>query len=176
MRLRFLLISLLISLAACVTIPDSYAPPIQRKPLDGVEATAGRAFVRMSEASASNYIVGDINEAIEGGGWRWTKRKPTLRLQLKRASNQKFMADLSIADSTFKDTGPVRITFTINGHELAVESYTKPGRHPFEKAAPAEWLHAVGDNIISMEIDKVWTAPADGAQLGFILASAGFQE
>jgi hypothetical protein len=176
MRLRLGLIFLLVSLAACVTIPDSYAPPIQRKPLDGIEPSAGRAFVRMGDPSASNYIVGDINESIEGGGWRWTKRKPTLRLQLKRVTNQKFMADLSIADNTFKETGPVTITFTINDHELARETYAKPGRHPFEKAVPAEWLHVVGDNIVSMEIDKLWTSPTDGVELGFILAGAGFQE
>ena len=70
MRLRIILIFLLIPLVACVTIPDSYAPPIQRKALDGIEPSAGKAFVRMGEAAASNYIVGDINESIEGGGWR----------------------------------------------------------------------------------------------------------
>ena len=176
MRLRLILIFLLIPLIACVTIPDSYAPPIQRKALDGIEPSSGKAFVRMGEAAASNYIVGDINESIEGGGWRWTKRKPTLRLQLKRVTNQKFMADLTIAGNTFKETGPVSVTFTINDHELARESYTKAGRHPFEKAVPAEWLHVVGDNIVTMEIDKLWTSPTDGVELGFILASAGFLE
>lgn len=176
MRQRLLLFSLLIPLAACVTIPDSYAPPIQRKPLDLIEPSAAKAFLRMGDASASNHIVGDINESIECGSWRWTKRKPTMRFQLKRVANQKFKADLSIADQTFKETGPVTITFTINDRELARETYTKAGRHPFEKAVPAEWLHAVGDNIVSLEIDKLWTAPADGVELGFILASAGFQE
>jgi hypothetical protein len=176
MRLRLLLLTLLIPLAACVTIPDSYAPPIQRKPLDSIEPSAAKAFLRMGDASAANYIVGDISEGIESGSWRWTKRKPTMRFFLKKVSNQKFRADLSIADETFKETGPVTITFTVNDHELARETYAKSGRHPFEKAVPAEWLHAVGDNIVSLEIDKLWTSPADGVELGFILASAGFLE
>lgn len=176
MRARLILVSLLILLSACVTIPDSYAPPIQRKPIDGIEPAAGKAFVRMGETSAASYIVGDVNEAIEGGGWRWTKRKPTLRLQLKRITNQKFEADLTIAANTFRETGPVSITFTINDHELARESYTEAGRHTFKKAVPAEWLHMAGDNIVTMEIDKLWTSPLDGVELGFILASAGFVE
>ncbi len=176
MRLRFLTLALFASLAACVKIPDSYAPPMQRKPMDVIEPSLLKFFIRMSDATASNNIVGDINESIECSSWRWTKRKPTMRFQLKHVNNQKFMADLSIADQTFKDTGPVTITFVVNDHELDRVTYIKPGHQPFEKAVPAEWLHAVGDNIVSMEIDKMWTAPADHVELGYILASAGFLE
>jgi hypothetical protein len=163
-------------MTACVNIPDSYAPPVQRKPLDIIEPTGAKAFLRMGDAITANNIVGDINETIESGAWRWTKRKPTMRFQLKRVINQKFKADLSIAEVTFKGTGPVTITFVINDHELARVTYDKPGRHPFEKDVPAEWLHAVGDNIVSMEIDKLWTSPTDHVELGYILASAGFLE
>jgi len=167
---------LLVSLSGCVTIPDSYAPPIQRKPLDIIEPSGAKFFLRMGEAITSNNIVGDISESIESGSWRWTKRKPTMRFQLKHTDKQKFKADLSIAGLTFKETGPVTITFVVNEHELAKVTYDKAGHQPFEKDVPAEWLHAVGDNIVSMEIDKMWTSPSDGAQLGYILASAGFLE
>ena len=176
MRQRFLILALLAALAGCVKIPDSYAPPMQRKPMDTIEPSTSKFFLRMSDATASNNIIGDINESIECSSWRWTKRKPTMRFQLKRVKDQVFKADLSIADQTIKDTGPVTITFVVNDHELARVTYTKAGHQPFEKAVPAEWLHAVGDNIVSMEIDKMWTAPADGVELGYILASAGFLE
>ena len=176
MRLHLIALSLFIPLTACVTIPDSYAPPMQRKPLDIIEPSSAKFYLRMGDAITANNIVGDVNEAIESGSWRWTKRKPTLRFQLKRVANQKFKADLSIADQTIKSTGPVTITFVINDHELARVTYDKPGHQPFEKAVPAEWLHAVGDNIVSMEIDKLWTSPADGVELGYILAGAGFLE
>jgi hypothetical protein len=88
----------------------------------------------------------------------------------------KFKADLSIADATLKDTGPVTISVFINGHLLDTMMYASAGRKEFEKPVPAGFLLPKSVNLAALEIDKVWVSKTDGAVLGFILTTAGFTE
>ena len=100
-------------LAGCANIPDSYAPPIQRKPLTGAEPSPIGTFVNLGEPSADAYIVRDITGYVESSGWRWTRKRPELRFFLDSIDHLKFKADFSIADATLKDTGPVTISIFI---------------------------------------------------------------
>jgi hypothetical protein len=163
-------------LAGCSNIPDSYAPPIQRKPLTGVEPSPIGTFANLGEASADAYIVRDVTGYTESASWRWTRKRPELRFFLDSIERLKFKADLSVADATLKDTGPVTISIFINGHLLDSVKYTAAGRKQYEKPVPAEFLNPKSVNFAALEIDKVWVSKADGAVLGFILTSAGFSE
>jgi hypothetical protein len=160
--------------AACVSQPDTYAPPAQRKPLNVEDPSPLKAFVNMSDADAKLHFVKDISDSLEGGVWRWTKKSPTLMLTVPNTSGWKFAADLTIHELTFKDTGPVTITITVNGHELTKQHYDKPGPEHVEQPVPPEWLRAKAENLVTLEIDEVWIAPEDKAVLGFVLTRAGF--
>jgi hypothetical protein len=46
--------------SACANIPDSYAPPVQRKPLTGADPSPVGGFVHLAEADADSYIVRDM--------------------------------------------------------------------------------------------------------------------
>ena len=46
---------------------------------------------------------------------------------LRQAENLVYTMDFSIADTTFKDTGPVTLTFFVNDHMLDSAHYTAPG-------------------------------------------------
>ncbi len=127
----------------------------------------------MNDPSAKAYIVSDIAPGVESGAWRWTSQKPTLKFHLKDTQSLKLVMDLSIAEATLTQTGPVTISFLVNDRLLDRVTYSENGRRRFEKAVPAEWLRP-GDNLVSAEIDKVYVSRRDGARLGFILASAGF--
>ena len=163
-------------LAGCANIPDSYAPPIQRKPLTGAEPSPIGTFVNLGEASADAYIVRDVTGYVESSGWRWTRKRPELRFFLDSTEHLKFKADFSIADVTLKETGPVTISIFINSHLLDKTKYTTADRRQFEKPVPAAFLLPKSVNIVALEIDKVWVSKTDGAVLGFILTSAGFTE
>ena len=52
--------------------------------------------------------------------------------------------------------------------------YDRPGQHHFEKPVPAVWLNTDKLTLVVAEADKLWTSRRDGAQVGFILISAGF--
>jgi hypothetical protein len=159
---------------ACISQPDTYAPPTQRRPLNVEDPSPLKAFVNMNDTDAKLHFVKDISDSLEGGVWRWARRKPTLMLTVPNTAGWKFAADITISDLTFKDTGPVTITVVVNGHELTKQRYDKPGPQHIEQPVPPEWLRAKAENLVSIEADKVWIAPEDKVVLGFVLTRAGF--
>ena len=161
-------------LSGCVDIPDTYAPPMQRRPLDTIEALPVGYFVKMSDPHAAAYIVSDINDTVEGGQWRWTRKRPTLRFGLTSTKGLILTADLAIAQATLSVTGPVTISYIVNGHLLDKVRYDIAGSTQFEKAVPSAWLKEGAENLVTLEVDKAYIAEADGAELGFILNRIGF--
>jgi hypothetical protein len=171
----YILLSLCL-LVGCANIPDSYAPPVQRKPLTGAEPSPIGTFVNLGDLDADAYIVRDVMGRDGSTPWRWTRKRPELRFFLDSIEHLKFKADLSIADVTLKETGPVAISVFINGNLLDKMKCPDAGRKQFEKPVPAAFLHPKAVNFAALEIDKVWVSKTDGAVLGFILTSAGFSE
>ena len=173
-RLSWLGIPAALVLAGCVNIPDSYAPPIQRSPQYGPEGNPLGHFVSMAGPNPDDFIVRDILPGDQGSAWRWTAKRPELRFQLAFTEDLRFVMDFSVPAATFPQRGPVTISVFINGKLLDKVRCEKPGEMHFDKPVPAAWLRANAPTLVAMEIDKVWVAPADGAQLGFILSRAGF--
>ncbi len=160
-------------LASCVSQPDIYAPPAQRKPLDQEILVRKTPVIDFSVAGADSSVVQDIPKGGQPGPWRWTGKRPTVRLTLLSANNLKFHAEFAVPDATFKDTGPVTLSFFVNDHLLDQQRYDTPGQKTFEKPVPAAWLQAPGSNTLAIEADKVWVSKDDGATLGFILSQIG---
>jgi hypothetical protein len=126
-RYRFLAVLPLAALAACSRAPDVYAPPVQRKPLPVSQASFIGSFVSMSDPNADAYVLKDVSEAVEAGSWRCAKRRPELQFYIGPVEGQQFVIEFSIADATFKDTGPVTLSIFVNGKPLHHAHYDKPG-------------------------------------------------
>jgi hypothetical protein len=156
-------------------MPETYAPPVQRQPFENFRPYRITRVVDMSDGDADSHIVRDILPA-SGGSWRWAGQRPVLRVTLRKAENLMYIIDFSIADATFKSTGPVTMTFFVNDHLLGSDRYTAPGSYHFEKLVPAEWLEAGKDATVGAEVDKVWVSPEDGVKLGFILTRIGLRQ
>ena len=171
----FLLLTL--GLAGCSSAPDIYAPPVQRRPLT-VPANAGSLgyFVSMSDPAANTYIVSDISDTTEGGGWRWTYRRPELRFFLATVEHINFTMDFSFPERIFRETGPVTLTFSSTGSCWTRRNSRRAGNSTTAMKCRAAMLQADAANFVAIEPDRVWTSKADGAVLGFVLASAGFSE
>ncbi|MEO7649794.1 MAG: hypothetical protein ABIZ80_04955 [Bryobacteraceae bacterium] len=167
-------ICLLLVLSGCVNIPDTYAPPVQRKPLATSDPYPFGSFTEMGNPKAAAYIVKDVAEP-EGGQWRWTRKRPELQFYLEGIEGLHYVMDFSVAGATFQDTGPVTISIAINGLPFDSLRFDKPGEHHYRKAVPAALMKAKSPNRVLMEIDKEWVSKTDGAVLGFILMGAGFQ-
>jgi hypothetical protein len=131
-------------------------------------------FVEMGSPRASECIVRDVELTIEGAGWRWTYLNPTLRFYLRENARQRFAMDFSVIPTTFRDTGPVTLSCYIDKRLLTRLWCPRPGDYHVEQAVPDSWLKGRGSVMVQAVLDKVWTAPADGARLGYVLFRAGF--
>ena len=163
-------------LAGCVEQPQTYAPKQPRRPLSIEEPSVLKPAVRMNEPGAELHFIRDIKAYVEGGIWRWTGKRPTLMFRTAKDRGLKFFADVVVPQITFKDTGPQTISITINGKPFDEVRVETAGDRHIEKAVPDGVLRTEAENVVTMEIDKVWIAPADGVHLGFVLIAAGFRE
>jgi hypothetical protein len=161
--------------AGCSREPEAYPPPFQRPPLGGQQQAVGR-FVKMTDDNAGLYFVRDIQDSLEGSGWRWAHDRPELRFMLDKTAGLSYSMDFSFPENNFKQTGPVTVTFFVNGRQLDRVRYTTPGDKHFQKAVPAGWLRTGEYTLCRAEVDPPWVAPSDKAWLGFVLLRAGFVE
>ncbi|MBM3746289.1 MAG: hypothetical protein FJW34_10875 [Acidobacteria bacterium] len=154
--------------------PESYAPPLQRRQPPGVEPRPVGSFVSMSDVDADAHIVRDVSPGGDGSPWRWTFQRPELRFWVESVERQRLVVEFVIAENTFKQTGPVTVSFSVNGRLLGRQRCPKPGPYRFEKAVTSEWLRTDDFTMVTAEADRHWVAPEDGARLGFILSRIGF--
>jgi hypothetical protein len=162
-------------LCGCGNLPEPYAPPAQRLLFEAPPEAV--RVLNMSDADAERHFVQDIAAELQGNTWRWTGKRPTIRLHLDSTQKLVFSIDFAIPESTFQQTGPVTLSLFVNDHLLDRVRYASPGRRRLEKPVPADWLQPKADATVSAEIDKVWTPPQPGAPpLGFILVALGFEQ
>ncbi len=167
---------LCLGLEACVSQPEIYAPPAQRKPLDQEVLVRTKLILEMSDPTVDRDIVADIAKGQQSSPWRWTGKKPTVHISLKSASNLKYRIQFALPEVTFKETGPVTITFLVNDRELDKVRYDTGGDKTFEKPVPLGMLKPMDENTLAAEVDKLWVSKNDGQKLGFILVSLGLQQ
>ncbi len=132
------------------------------------------AFLEMGDPRAADCIVRDVSTSPEGAGWRWTYLRPVLKFHVADHHHQRFAMDFTIVETAFRSTGPVTLTCLVNDHLLARLYCPLPGEYRLEREVPPAWL-TPDPVIVQATLDKVWTAPADGARLGYVLNRAGFR-
>jgi hypothetical protein len=153
-------------------LPESFPPPAQRASL---ETSGGLShFVAMSDPDADAYIVQGFRQKSEGS-WRWANQHPTLRFYLPQVTRARFNMAFALPEQTFRLTGPLTLTISLNGRVLDRARYDKPGEQQYTHEVPAEFLKPDGINIIAIEPDKL-AAPNPGEKLAFVLIRAGFTE
>ncbi|HBY58657.1 MAG TPA: hypothetical protein DEH78_02470 [Solibacterales bacterium] len=165
----------LLALTGCVSIPDTYAPPMQRKPVTGPEPSSLREFVRVDEPAAEVHFLRDISPHVEAGRFRWTQQKPTFQFQLKDISHRKLRLEFHLHSDVLKATGPLTIKYSVNGRPLESVTYTKDGAQIFEKLVPLNWLTVDSPTVVTANLSGTLKTP-DGNSLGLILTAAGFLE
>ena len=162
-------------LGACQNLPDAYAPPEQRTLIVQDRPYRIRRVMNMDDPDAPSRFVRDISADL-AGTWRWTGQRPTIHVFMRANENIRYLIDFAVPDATFKDTGPVTLSFYVNDHLLDSVRYAEPGDKHFEKPVPPEWIPEGRESTVSAEIDKVWTSPRDGNKLGFILVRMGLTQ
>lgn len=163
-------------LCACQNMPGPYAPPVQRPIFDEYHPEFVN-IVNMGDRDAPEHIVQDISNLIEGPerSWRWCGQRPEVKVRVKPAGDLKFTIDFAVPETTFRDTGPVTMSFYVNQHLLDRVRYTAPGQLHFEKLVPPGWVTPGQDTVLAAAIDKTWGSKDRSERLGFILTRIGLK-
>jgi hypothetical protein len=119
-------------------------------------------------------LLHDIGNPAAGEEWVWTFERPALVFSVSRRPGVKFRMELEVANATLRKTGPVRITFWLNGRLLAKRLYDSPGKYVIEQEVPLELLREDGVAIIETTQDKHYVAKDDGQTLSYLFHAAGF--
>jgi hypothetical protein len=170
---RLFSLAALAALCSCVNQPDYYAPPKQREAFAGPDTRHLQHFIKMNDPYAEAHFLRDVGP-LENESWRWTGQRPTLRFVVPKIPKLRFVMDFGLSSETMKQTGPVTITYYVNGRVLDQVTYESEGQKRFEKIVPPDWLKDGEDVVASAELDKVWVSPEDGNKLGVTLVGAGF--
>jgi len=162
-------------LASCARLPESFPPPSQRQPLIVPPAHGLGYYLSMDDPQAALYLVQDFQDHGPGT-WRWAYAHPVLRFFVPDVPRLKFVMDFAIPERTFRETGPVTLTFRVNGALFGRFLCDHPGELHLSQPVPRELLHPAAINLVAIDPHPVWVSKADGGKLGFILSRAGFTE
>jgi hypothetical protein len=162
-------------LAACETTPASYPVPEQSRLPENARPHQLSKMIDMAYGDSAEHFVKDIAPG-EPATWRWAYKNPTVKIRLLTNENLRYAIDFSLPNATFKDTGPVTVTFSVNDHALDRIRYDHAGEYHYEKRVPSEWIRVGGDTLVAAEVDKTWIAPRDHKELGLILTRIGLTQ
>jgi hypothetical protein len=88
--------------------------------------------------------------------------------------NLTFTAEFAIPEVTYKVTGPVRVSCAVNGRTLGSLRCDHAGDFRLEKRVPEGLVDPDKIVRVTFEAEPRWISSEDGAQLSFLLRSAGF--
>jgi hypothetical protein len=161
-------------LAGCDRLPETYAPPEQRHPVEDFNPPPESTMVEMSDPNPDPRILKDVY-GPSSPSWRWTGQNPTVRVFPLATDHLKFIADFSIWEEGFKSTGPLEIAYLVNNQILEKVRYATPGVKHYEKAVPPDWLPKDSATTLAMWVDKLYVSPHDGMKFGVILVRLGLK-
>ena len=161
--------------AGCSRLPESFPPPEQRAALTVPPETGVGYFVDMSDPNSSAYVVQEIADRTEVP-WRWAYAHPVLRFRVPESGRLRFLLDFSLPERTFRQTGPVTLTFTVNGRFFDRARFEAPGQLHYSHPVEREFLRGSAEVLVAIDPQPVWVSKADGGRLGFIISRAGFAE
>ncbi len=157
---------------SCGRQPGVYAVPLQLSGNLGRDPGGPQAFVTMDDPLVEDYLVHDIS--AERGIRRWAFTRPELRFRVQDVRDLKFTAEFAIPEVTYQVTGPVTVAYAVNGRTLGALRCDHAGDFRLEKRVPAGIVEADMPVSVTFDANPRWISPDDGAQLSFLLRSAGF--
>ncbi len=124
---------------------------------------------------AYKYFVKDVILCPPKSVSCWTLDSAELKFRLSSREHRTLTARFTIIKETLQQTGPLTIDFFVNDRFLEQARYAAEGDYTYRHAVPSAWLKTDDYTLVRIKIRNPYIAPADGAKLGVLLASAGFE-
>lgn len=160
--------------ASCGREAGSYAPPPQQSLDLGTDPGHLKAYIVMDDPTVEQYVVKDLSP--ERGIRKWAFIEPELKFQVKDTRHLKLVAEFAIPEVTYKVTGPVTVSGSVNGHAVGSIRCDHAGDWRLEKPVP-DGVVKSGDEVhVTFAANPRWVSPDDGAQLSFLLRGAGLTQ
>ncbi len=164
--------SSLLLLCGCAR-PFEPIPP-QVTPVEAADPHSRACLFPMSDPALASHIVRDIPSDPALGRIRWTGPQPTLHCTLPDDGPWLAVFDFDVHGVTFRQTGPITLTFSVDGREIGKMRCDAPGPRRFRAPLPPELSRAGAELTLQATIDKPFIAEGDGAKLGVLISAAGF--
>jgi hypothetical protein len=162
-------------LYSCQNMPAPYPLPAQQHGFENARPHRVGYFVDTSDPNSVSQILSGITPGGPAPS-KWTLQNPAVRVVPHTNQGLRYTIDFDVPNVTFRVTGPVTLTFLVNGHVLESVRYVVAGSYHYEKPVPPDWMTPFSDTTLAVHIDKVFIAAADGAELGFILTRIGLTQ
>jgi len=128
----------------------------------------------IGKPGAAQYVVKGVLVGDPKSDGFWTLDEPELKFLLSSVQHHVFREHFYLPLETFKQTGPLKVDFYVNGHLLDQTQFAKDGDVIYQHEVPVDWLKTGALTTVRMRVHNPYIAPRDGARLGVLLRSAGF--
>jgi hypothetical protein len=127
-----------------------------------IERTPTSSYLTMNSPDAPGQIVSGLYQ-LEQSAWRWMGEKAIVLLKPPVQP-----APLHVS-FVIPDQAPARrLTVSLDGTVIADENYQKPGSYTIT-------TKPVSGSTLAISVDKAFSVPGDGRQLGVVVSELGFR-
>lgn len=172
--MRYALIFLLVGLCA-VSVACKLMDPIRLEPTIE-DSPALATALRVNDAAKSDQLLRGFY-GLQSGTWRWTAPQFAVALGTPAGAGQhgaRLSLDLDLPDASIASLKNVTVAATINHVPLEPETFTTPGRHQYQREAPAS-AFASEEATVEFSVDKFLTPPNDGRNLALIVTAIALE-
>jgi hypothetical protein len=148
----------------------------KRRQPAAAQSTRGIATtVQMGDPRAADQLVNGFYD-IEDGAWRWTGKQFVVELGTPLGANTRgatLQFQLTVPPVVIEKNGAVTLSASVDGSQLAPETYTKAGEYVYRRDVP-EGVLGPPSVKASFEVDKTLSpGGADTRVLGIIATTVG---
>jgi hypothetical protein len=170
MRHTALAILLALSLAGCKSNQVETGATLEK-------ASRPVSSIQMGDAKSAGQLVNGFH-SIEDNAWRWTERQFAVALAPPAGASQNgavLKLRVSVPAVSIEKLKSLTLTASIDGADLAPETYDQPGQHVYQREIPASQIK--GDLVkVSFTLDKaIPPGGGDLRELGIIVLSAALE-
>ncbi len=167
-HLKICVISVAAGLSACSSRVPVYAPPAQFVMPEGSDPRPEVRLIRMNSLDAKLAILEGVADAGIGEERKWTAGQARFQFRVASLAGSDLYFRYAVAEVTFTQTGPVRISIDVNGKPFDSFVRTTPGEGEYRHPADGIVARPFDPLIVTLRIDPPFIAKGDNAKLGLL--------